>query len=277
MSHEWRRRAVWGSPVAFVAFVGLVIRMGSGAEAAGGNQGKFSSVCYYSHSAPDDPIVYPGQPGASHMHDFIGNPSTDAFSTYDSLQAAGTNCKIDDDYAPYWAPTLYEGDAPVHPSGVTIYYLSNGKDNVQAYPPGFEELAGNPHAMGPDEADHILWGCSTSAPTLPEAPQCAPNEHLHVRIFFADCWDGVNLDSPDHVSHVSYSDRRTHACDSDHPVPIPMLNILLKYDTPGGPTISLSSGGTYSMHADFINAWDQDALQELIDACLIPGIKCGRP
>src|SRR5262249_5691923 len=45
------------------------------------NQGKFESVCFYSHSAKDDPIVVPGRPGAAaHLHDFLGNPSTDANS-----------------------------------------------------------------------------------------------------------------------------------------------------------------------------------------------------
>src|SRR4051812_19414717 len=28
--------------------------------------------CPYSHSAKDDPIKFPGRPGASHLHDFFG-------------------------------------------------------------------------------------------------------------------------------------------------------------------------------------------------------------
>src|SRR5262245_50693169 len=30
----------------------------------------FVENCRYSHQAPDDPIVFPGQPGASHQHTF---------------------------------------------------------------------------------------------------------------------------------------------------------------------------------------------------------------
>ena len=34
----------------------------------------------YSHTASDDPIVYPGQPGQSHLHEFFGNTDVDAFT-----------------------------------------------------------------------------------------------------------------------------------------------------------------------------------------------------
>ena len=41
----------------------------------------FVENCRYSHQAPDDPIVFPGQPGASHQHTFVGNRTTSAFSS----------------------------------------------------------------------------------------------------------------------------------------------------------------------------------------------------
>ena len=47
----------------------------------------WTSVCDYSHSLKDDPIVYPGQPGVSHLHDFYGNTTTNAYSTIASLLA----------------------------------------------------------------------------------------------------------------------------------------------------------------------------------------------
>src|SRR5438128_12610277 len=42
----------------------------------------FVENCAFSHRAPDDPIVFPGKPGLSHDHSFVGNESTDAFSTF---------------------------------------------------------------------------------------------------------------------------------------------------------------------------------------------------
>src|SRR2546423_14199709 len=97
----------------------------SSPTAEAGITGKFSSVCFYTHSAPNDAILYPGKPGAAHMHDFIANPSTDAFSTVQSLQAAQSNCVDTKDTAAYWVPTLSAKGTIVHPSSITVYYLTN--------------------------------------------------------------------------------------------------------------------------------------------------------
>ena len=66
----------------------------------------FVSSCTFSHSAPDDPIVFFGQPGASHDHSFVGNTGTNASSTLESLLATGTTCHRPGDTAAYWMPTL---------------------------------------------------------------------------------------------------------------------------------------------------------------------------
>jgi hypothetical protein len=256
------------------------------ASAANTNQGKFSNVCFYDHMLPDDPIVFPKQAGASHSHEFIGNTTTDADSTLSTLLKGGSNCVDKLDLAAYWAPTLLKdahmmggmpmGGTPIHPSSVTTYYLSNGKDKVQPYPQGLKELAGNAKATSVSQAHDISWGCSTSFPDNPVAPKCASNENLHVRVDFADCWNGKDLDSADHVSHVAYSDGKGH-CPTGFPVPIPELSILLKYPVSDGTTLLVASGPTYTMHGDFINAWDATELKRLVDKCLVPGVKCDKP
>ena len=53
----------------------------------------FVESCRFSHQAPDDPIVFPGEPGASHQHTFVGNRTTDAFSTFGSLRSARTKLR----------------------------------------------------------------------------------------------------------------------------------------------------------------------------------------
>src|SRR5688500_16593378 len=50
-------------------------------------RGVFATLCRFSHEAPDDPIVFPGQAGKSHLHTFFGNRTTSAASTYESLRA----------------------------------------------------------------------------------------------------------------------------------------------------------------------------------------------
>lgn len=294
MSRMSKRLAIAasGALVAAVAVAGVSMASPTAPAAAGGNnQGKFESVCFYSHSLKDDPIIYPDQPGASpHEHDFIGNPTTNADSTVASLQAPGvaTNCMNTEDLAAYWAPTLLKGatpgvpgvnnglptgGTPIHYSSVTVYYLSNGKNNTQPFPLGLHEIAGNAHAANVSQEYHVFWGCSTNFPTSPSAINCPSDQELHVRVDFADCWDGVNLDSPTHVTHVAYS--VNGVCPTGYPVPVPELSILLKYANPGTNWL-LSSGPSYTMHADFINAWIPAEMAKLTKVCLDAGVKCNR-
>ncbi|MGH1494118.1 MAG: hypothetical protein ACRBK7_32785, partial [Acidimicrobiales bacterium] len=51
--------------------------------------GQFRAACQYSHFAYDDPIIYPGQVGRSHLHMFFGNTKTNAHSTTDSIVNSG--------------------------------------------------------------------------------------------------------------------------------------------------------------------------------------------
>src|SRR5437868_3585687 len=73
----------------------------------------FVSTCRFSHRAPDDPIVFPGNPGFSHDHSFVGNTTTDAYSTLASLQDGSTTCRRAGDRAGYGMPTLAELPTPV--------------------------------------------------------------------------------------------------------------------------------------------------------------------
>jgi hypothetical protein len=43
--------------------------------------GAFAPACAFSHMAFDDPIVFPGQSGRSHLHTFFGNTARPASST----------------------------------------------------------------------------------------------------------------------------------------------------------------------------------------------------
>ncbi len=95
----------------------------------------FVSSCTVTHRAPDDPIVFFGQPGASHDHSFAGNTSTNASSTLASLLAAGTTCHRAGDTAAYWMPTLLQNGQPVMPVHAQIYYRRSTQRHVEAFPP----------------------------------------------------------------------------------------------------------------------------------------------
>src|SRR5579862_4005509 len=117
----------------------------AGGAASPGDGSYFISTCGYSHHAPNDPIVFPREPGFSHDHTFVGNVSTNAFSTLATLRAAGTTCSLVGDTAAYWAPTLYVDGSPVLPVGATIYYRRVTIAPVKPFPPGLHMVAGNSH------------------------------------------------------------------------------------------------------------------------------------
>jgi hypothetical protein len=218
--------------------------------------------CDFSHQNNDDPIVFPGKPGASHLHDFFGNHSTNYASTYRSLQAATTTCFDPADKAAYWVPSLKWGDLPVQPSHGLFYYRTAGKAPASIKP--------HPAKLKVVPRSHVSWRClpgtfSSSVPT-----QCSSGK-LVVKIVFPDCSNG-NLDSRDHLSHMAYSVRKsdgTRGCPSTHPTPVPALNILFHYPIPTtSGTVTLSSGTASTMHADFFNAWDQQRLAALVSSCI---------
>jgi hypothetical protein len=231
----------------------------------------FVSGCRFSHRNNDDPIVYPGQVGASHEHTFIGNDTTNAFSTLDSLKAGASSCRRPGDTAAYWVPTLIgPGGQPIVPRAATVYYRRRTLAPVQAFPQAFKLIAGNAKATAPQGLMVTSWNCGPLAGIRPQAaiPTCPDDarEGLALHVQFPNCWDGVNLDSPDHHSHTAYSVRGR--CPADHPVPLPALQVNIRYPSAGGPGLSLASGGQYSGHADFFNAWNQEVLTRLVDGCL---------
>jgi hypothetical protein len=81
--------------------------------------GAFRFTCFSGQLLKDDPIVYPGQPGKSHLHLFFGNTGTNASSTYNSLRTTGgSTCTHDSGGTPlsptpqrtaYWMPAMLDG------------------------------------------------------------------------------------------------------------------------------------------------------------------------
>jgi hypothetical protein len=285
------RRAALSWLVAVVAVptavVGIVVAVADDDGAAStafvagvgpkGRVPQFKVECGWSHAARDDPIVSPGQPGRSHPHDFFGNTATDADTTAAELLGGDTTCQNRLDTAAYWAPALLDAGVPLEPIGSVAYYRPGpGVDptSVRPYPSGLMMIAGDATAAAPQPLEVAAWHCGASPVLVAEPPTCPPTAPLGVRIGFPDCWDGVQLDADDHRAHVARS--RDGHCPDDHPVPIPQLIFEVHYSVSADPDgLELASGGVLGMHADFLNAWDQDALEREVDVCLNGRKVCG--
>jgi Domain of unknown function (DUF1996) len=238
----------------------------------------FVENCRFSHEAPDDPIVFPGKPGASHQHTFVGNTTTNAFSHHGSLRSGGTTCMRQDDKAAYWVPALYQGTTPVLPQGATIYYRRGTTAEVSPFPNNLRMIAGDAAATSPQGMRVTFWSCGVvsgagRSETVPTCP-LSRGSFLRLHIRFPECWTGRSLDSADHKSHMAYATRG--GCPSTHPVEVPQITQIYRYPTRGGEGFSLASGGQYSAHADFVNAWNPGALRKLVDDCLNALVHCGR-
>jgi Domain of unknown function (DUF1996) len=228
----------------------------------------FAVLCAFSHRNQDDPIVYPNQPGKSHDHTYFGNTSTKASSTPASLRAAGqTTCRPHADTAAYWAPTLFVRGDPVAPRYAVAYYVRRSVDLVRPFPPGLKMIAGNAAARAPQDARVTFWSCGAESFSS-SIPDCVTGRQgaLRLKVTFPDCWDGRRLDSADHKSHMAYSSGGR--CPASHPVAVPGLVIVIQYPVSGGAGAELASGGDFSGHADFVNAWDQRTLAALVDRYL---------
>lgn len=244
---------------------------------------EFHATCTVSHHSNDDPIVFPGLAGASHHHTFLGNKSTNANSTAQTLYAAATTCKPGQDHSAYWIPTLYQNGKIVDPDEVTVYYGSRLKDpsKTQPFPFGLRMLTGDPRVQTDtkDKQGNHFWCAGIGGEVGRTAdgvfPVCAKTAHIVRQLTFPDCWDGKHLDSPDHKAHMA-NGIAGGVCPSSHPVQIPSVSFVISYKPLSANTsgITLASGTSFSMHGDFFNAWEPEALAARVRNCLDQAVKC---
>ena len=240
-------------------------------------QGTFNTPCGYSHSLPDDPIVHAGMAGMSHRHDFFGATTTEASSDAASLLAGGTNCRSVADHTGYWAPALLAAGVPVQPTEMLAYYrVPIGADatKVEAPPNGLEMIAGDFTSEAPQDPEVVSWQCGFT-PEISAVPMhCPPGMDLRLQLHFDPCWNGEDLGSEDHRSHLAPLGD-DGSCPESHPVLIPELTVEVRYPTGAVEgDLTLASGPLTGGHGDALVAWDEDHIADEVETCLRENLNC---
>ena len=124
-----------------------------------------------------------------------------------------------------------------------------------------------------DSAISLNYDLPDEAPT-PGIVNTNCKNDLRAQSVYPSCWDGKNLDSPDHKSHVAYPDGIDHGeCPPTHPVRLVTLFTELWYYTQqfanddGRFVLSTGDPTGFSLHGDFMNGWDNEILQNALDTC----------
>ncbi|MBL1104136.1 DUF1996 domain-containing protein [Streptomyces sp. 5-8] len=279
---------------------------------ADASRGTFTSDCGVNANGlfnSDNVIVAPGvSNGAHHFHDYVGNQSNTAFASDEDLANADTSCVDQGDKSTYYWPVLRlqngtqerdagapgggtEGNAGqiVTPKEVTLTFVGNPRGQVTAMPRLLRIITGDAKAFvnGPGNAN-ASWSCTgfEDRQLKDKYPLCPQGSDV-VRTFrFQSCWDGRNIDSANHRTHVAFA-----AQDGSCPAgfqPIPQLVQRIVYDVPapsvadGGRTVPLFAVDSFpeqlhkpvTDHGDFINVFDEDLMREMVD-CINSGRTCG--
>jgi Domain of unknown function (DUF1996) len=273
------------------------------ARGANASSGSFISRCGRNengHRNSDNFIVAPGvSNGAHHMHDYVGNLSTDATSTNESLAAAGTTCRLADRSTYFW-PVLRdiqrEGDDVDQPGGgqdgnfgkiliaerVSLRLRGNAQSKVVAMPRFLRIITGDAKAFtnGPNAPNaRAAWTCSGTPGKVSttQYPLCPARQLVQRTSEFPGCWNGVDIDSANHRAHTAFADRTTGACPTGMRA-IPQLQITLSYRVPAGRSYALDTfpeqlRKAVTDHNDFTNVMP-DRLMRYAVRCINSGRRC---
>jgi hypothetical protein len=117
------------------------------------------------------------------------------------------------------------------------------------------------------------------------------NSVVGMFVAFPTCWDGVNLDSSNHRSHMAYAVIPTAAgwnkCDDAHPYMIPSIELQLYWEVDANfaagkwhlASDEMVSGAAtdpgMTFHTDYMMAWSPTVLNQIMSTCWLTWDSCG--
>ncbi len=200
-----------------------------------------------------DPIVI----GSGHLHNQVGNLSTNDSSTFESLYASkATSCDGKWWTNAGWFPV--ERYEPV--SSMDVYYRGPGdQTQVHNIPNGLQLIA-----------RQVQYNCGASplnAQNFQSTPPYSCTDNWATRLTFPACWNGWGLNPEATV----YGPNRM-SCPASYPIRLPEINYLINHRNTDGKVpnpLTVSAGVDQwepydHMHADYFFA-AQDEFQHDVD------------
>ncbi|MFF3585405.1 DUF1996 domain-containing protein [Streptomyces mirabilis] len=231
-------------------------------KGANASRGTFTTQCGVNANKnfnTDNVIVAPGVTnGAHHLHDYVGNQKVNAFSSNQTFLQGGTSCQNKSDLSSYYWPVVRiqngtqdfdqnkdgggkEGNVGkiLTPVSAQIKYVGSPASKVVAMPQFLRIITGDAKTTTNGLANaNAHWSCTgfeSKVQLTSQYPIC-PQGSKVVRTFaFQSCWDGQNIDSANHRTHVAFPDPASGVCGNGFKA-IPQLTMRLTYNI-APPTI----------------------------------------
>ncbi|MEU0968168.1 DUF1996 domain-containing protein [Streptomyces sp. NPDC005917] len=200
----------------------------------------------------DNVIVAPGVTnGAHHLHDYVGNQKVNAFATNDSMLAAPSSCQNQSDLSSYYWPVVRVQDGTqdfdqnadgggkegnvgkiLVPQQAQIKYVGSPAGKVVAMPQFLRIITGDAKTTTNGLANaNAHWSCTgfeNKVQLTEQYPICPQGSNVVRTFAFQSCWDGVNVDSANHRTHVAFADPASGVCPNGFKA-IPQLTMRLVY------------------------------------------------
>jgi Domain of unknown function (DUF1996) len=271
-------------------------RNASGSPFTSDGSGSFRTTCSLTDFQFNDPIVNPGRANVSPLHIFFGNTGVDQNSTANSVANSGnSSCRGGTlNRTAYYFPAVIDsrnGEVQTPMEGTFYYKTGYNIDptTVRAFPAGLIMIAGDKNARG-IQLYQTEWGCRSNWRENDGMIQnCPIGDAVRLTVHFPQCWDGRNLDSPDHRSHVAYPIYRNaperSTCPPSHPVVMPQVTEIIDFEMRAGSSpqtwrlstdnYSTNIRGGLSAHAQWIEGWDRWTMNTIVTGCLNRALDCG--